>query len=363
MSLTSSLPHAFGLHISDRALKLVLLRPRVSLWNKALPIVDIAAEKKMPEGIIVGGEIKKRDLLLVEMRELLNQNRIKKISRNVGVVANLPESKTFLKFVTLGGKTDEEINNHILKSVTSEIPLPQDELVTDTQIFKNQTGTHSALIGAAAKSSVDAFTSVLEEIGMTIFALEPESIATARAVLPIASEDGLKKTEMIIDIGSEKTSAIFTTGCIPRLTTLVPFSGNLLTKIIAEKLNTTYEKAEEIKTRCGLNIKKCDGALKIVLNDIINELVSHLKNAIKFYHLQFIDAPKVGIIHLSGGGAYLLKLDSIISRELRIKARLADIFRNVSLPKGNDNSSPILHYATAIGLSLRGASAPFPEHE
>ncbi len=362
MSLVSSLPHAFGLHISDNTLKLVLLRPQPSLWTKALPIIDIATSHGLPPGVIINGEIKKRDILIQELRELFKQNKIRKISKNVGVVANLPESKTFLKFLTLSGKTDEEINKYILKSATSEIPLPQEELTMDTQLFKDKNGINSAVIGAAPKSTVLDFTEILEELNMTVFALEIESIAITRAVLTVSLKDELKKTEMILDMGSERTSAIFTTGGIPRLTVLVPFSGNMLTKTISEKLNLSLEKAEEIKLRCGLDIKKCDGTLKASISDIIDDLVSKIKNAIKFYHSQFIDAPKVGSIHLSGGGAYLQKLDSILSKELRIKARPADLFKNIILP-AKIESSPLLHYITAIGLSLRGTLAPFPEYE
>lgn len=362
MSLVSSLLHAFGLHISDNALKLVLLRPQSSLWVKTLPVIDIAITRALPEGVIVNGEIKKHDIFVQELRDLFSQNKIKKISKNVGVVANLPESKTFLKFLTLSGKTGEEINKFILKSTTSEIPIPQEELSVDTQIFKNKTGTTSVLIGAAPKSIVNAYTSALEELNITIFALEIESVAIARAILPLAEESELKKTEMIIDIGSERTSAIFTTGGIPRLTALVPFSGNLLTKMISEKMNVPLEKAEEIKLNCGLDVKKCEDALKTVLSGVIDEFVSNVKNAIKFYHSQFIDAPKVGLIHLSGGGAYLLKLDNILSKEFKIKARPANLFKNIVLPRKEDGSS-FLHYTTAIGLSMRGALAPFPEYE
>lgn len=362
MSLVSSLPHAFGLHISDNTLKLVLLRPQPSLWTKTLPVIDVAIARLLPEGVIVNGEIKKRDIFIQEIRTLLSQNKIKKISKNVGVVANLPESKTFLKFLTLSGKTGEEVSKFILKSATSEIPIPQEELSMDTQIFKNKTGITSALICAAPKSIVDAYTSALEEMNMTVFALEIESAAIARAVLPLSEENELKKTEMIIDIGSDRTSAIFTTGGIPRLAVLVPFSGNMLTKTISEKMNVPLDKAEETKLNCGLDLKKCNGALKTILSGIIDEFVLNVKNAINFYHSQSIDAPKVGLIHLSGGGAYLLKLDSILSKELRIKARPADLFNNIVLhPKGDSTS--LLHYTAAIGLSLRGTLAPFPEYE
>lgn len=362
MSLISSLPHAFGLHISDRTLKLVLLRPQPSLWIKTFPVIDVAVAHTLPEGVIVNGEIKKRDLLIQEFHALFNNAKIKKISTSVGIVANLPEAKTFMKFVTLSGKTGEEVSKYILKSVTSEIPIPQEELTLNTQIFKDKSGINSALIGAASKTTVDAFTSVLEELNLNIFALEVESVAIARAILPATEEGELKKTEMIIDIGSERTSAIFTTGGIPRLTMLLPFSGNLLSKAIAEKLNLPLEKAEEIKLRCGLDIKKCEGALKESVSVIIDDFISKVRDAIKFYHSQFIDAPKIGQIHLSGGGAYLQKLDSILSKELRIKARPADLYKNIVLPPKGDGSS-LLHFVAAIGLSLRGSLAPFPEYE
>lgn len=165
---------------------------------------------------------------------------------------------------------------------------------------------------------------------------------------------------MIIDLGRERTSVIFATGGIPRLSVLVPFSGNLITETIAKNLTLAFEKAEDIKLSCGLDVKKCEGKLRVVLDGLINDLVSRLHDTIKFYHSQFLDAPKVGAIHLSGGGAYLQKLDSIVSKELRIKARQALTSKSVKIIKIIE--SP-LRFTAAIGLAMRGLVAPIPNHE
>ncbi len=362
MSFSTSLPHAFGLHITDSALKIALIQSRFGLWSKPLPVLRIALTHELPAGIVSNGEIKNRQEFINELRTLLLKSRIKKINNNIGVVANLPETKTFLKYVCFTEKAKEDLDKFINKYASNEIPLPQEDLSLDYQTFEERGSVASAILCAAPKSTVNDFTSVFEEMGLTIFALEVESLAIARAVLPPLNTDEIKKTEMIIDIGSERTSAIFATGGVPRLTVLVPFSGAMFTKKLAESLKIDFKKAEEFKIHCGLNLKKCDGATQGMVNATISEFMTSLKSAIKFYHSQFLDAPKVGSIHLSGGGAYLQRLDSIVSKELRIKARKADLLSKISLPSDMDQES-ILHYTTAVGLSLRGALAPFPEYE
>lgn len=359
MSILSETSHAFGLHIGDRSLKLVLLQSPISLWSKSLPVVRLAIERGIPPGIIQNGDIKDREKLKEELQQILLEARIKKTG-HFGVVANLPEGKTFLKFENITGKNKSEIDERLNKIAASEIPFPKEELSLDMQLFPIGPNEFSALICAAPKSSVDAYSSILEEVGLTVFALEPEAVALVRPILPIPKIEEIKKTEMIIDLGGERTNVIFATGGIPRLSVLVPFSGNLITETIAKNLNLTLQKAEEIKLSCGLDVKKCEGKLRVVLNDLITNLVSRLHDAIKFYHSQFLDAPKVGAVHLSGGGAYLQKLSSIISKELRIKAREALNSKYIELNKKTETP---LRFTAAIGLALRGLIDPIPNHE
>ncbi len=339
---------------------MVLLEPRLAIWKSRLPRLKSFASRELSPGLIENGEIKNMDGLRLELRDLLDSARVQKIY-GIGVVANLPEAKTFLKYVPapeLNG--EEEIKKIVQKTISTEIPFAKEELITDTQLFQNS-GGRSLLIGAAPKSSADAYIALLEGLGLTIYALEIEAVAIARAIGNGSQLGELPKTEMIIDIGAERTSVIFTTGGVPRLTVLVPFSGNQLTKLIADRLKITYEQAEQTKLNCGLDLKLCEGGLRTLLGTVIEDFILRLKNAVKYYHSQFKDAPKVTSIRLSGGGSYLLKLDSVISQELRVKARKADISsRLAALPK--TKTDDFLHYTTAFGLALRGSNYVFEDN-
>jgi Tfp pilus assembly PilM family ATPase len=121
-------------------------------------------------------------------------------------------------------------------------------------------------------------------------------------------------------------------------------------------LSLSLKQAEEVKIVCGLDKKKCQGSLRKILHDRVDELVKNIKNTSNFYKNHFPYANKVGKVLIVGGGANLINIDEVLSQKLDLPVESGNLFANLSAP---DGKTPIakekaLSFATAIGLALRG---------
>lgn len=152
-------PEVFGLDISEASVKIFLDNKLIRAPNK--------------------GNLKQ------SLKQALKQAKIK----NQKAVASIPEKYSFVWL--------KENNKNIEKSVSENIPLPLDK------IYYNYQSTEAGiLIVAAIKKVVDEYAQMIEGAGVSIQALEPEALATARALRPD------KGTILIVDMGLQGASFI-----------------------------------------------------------------------------------------------------------------------------------------------------------
>ena len=274
----------------------------------------------------------------------------------------MPETKAFIKVIEIPIVAEEKIPDTINKEIKNHFPFSPDEVYLDWQKiidYNLSDDKIKILTSIAHKEIVDSYTELLLDSGLKPFALEIESSAICRALLPeeINFEDkqnDLRAGTAIIDIGATRTSLVFYDSGTIQFTTSIPFSGRQITEKIAEKLKFTPKEAETAKIKCGLDDKKCQGILRKILYEDIGEMTTKIKNSLLFYHKHFKENNPIKKIILCGGGANFKNINKIIENELKIKTELANPLINI---KAGDIKLPIeatLGYTTAIGLALRG---------
>ncbi|NTW22071.1 type IV pilus assembly protein PilM [Candidatus Falkowbacteria bacterium] len=373
LSNTSEFP--IGLDISDFSLKLVQL-------NKAGESFSIQAISKidLPAGIIDDGEIKNRDELVKYLKNLIDTPRFGKVSSHE-VTACLPENKTFVKLIEIDNGPND-LRETILAEMEKHIPLPVDEIYFDWQIVSKDQGKNLVLLGAAPKQIVDDYSNIFDELGLSVFALEIESSAICRALLP--EENSRIKSDQtnnyaILDIGAKRTSMIFYAHKTILFTVSLPISGEAVTKNIADNLKIDRDQAERAKIICGLDEEKAEGVIREILASQIGELVKKIKEVLSYYETHFPGQGAIGSVFLCGGGSNIENIDKILADSLGLPVLLGDPLLNIkddrekinhlfaetyslSLDAGKNNSGDDLTYtqnsslafATAIGLGLRG---------
>lgn len=346
----------FGLDIGELALRLVLIKKR-GKKNYLLSHNEIA----LPKGVIVDGEIIKKDQLKKYIDDLLSkQVKGKKINTNK-LISVLPETKTFIKLIDIKAANEDDIKNVLNREIINHIPLDIGEIYFDWQIIDGfkPNKTSKILVGAAPRKLVNSYMEVLKKANLMPFALEIEAAGIIRCLLTKKKEldTGAK---IIIDMGAVRTSLILYNQGSVQFTASLPISGAEITKSISEKLKIDYKQAERAKIVCGLDETKCEGALKKILFSNINKLILKINEVINFYH-ESSDEKNVEEIILCGGGANFSKIDKVLQEKLNIPTKIGNPLSNIYKVNKSAEIKPakILSFTTAIGLALRGTGKDF----
>lgn len=370
--------YPIGLDISDLSLKLVQL-------DKTGSKIKIQALGKIsvPEGLIVGGEVKDQNQVVDIIKKLINKPKYGRVSSDT-VVACLPETKTFVKLIEIE-KTPNNLADIIETEIEKHVPMVAEEMYYDWQVIEDRGDVQLVLVGAAPKKIVNQYTELLDKARLSVEALEIEPIALCRSLLQEESPSfkGVSdKNHVIIDIGATRTSLVVYAKNTILFTVSIPISGDKITENIAASLEINKEQAEKAKIICGLKEDEAGGIISKVLAGTINDLNDKISEVIEFHNNHFSQHGDISRITICGGGANIKGIDKIISKTTSIETVRGDALVNLGEAKekflkllsetysldsdfskngknGEKNNLSVsqdssLTFATAIGLALRG---------
>lgn len=344
MSLLNTNENAFGLDISDRNLRLIQLKKKGKKFA-----IQLYNEIKLPPDCISGGEVKDAKIFLNSLNKLIKTKHGRGKLRDE-VVSVLPEDKTFLKVINIPVVGKDKIKSTIAEVLPQHMPLNIEDIYFDWQIIQTTEQNQTVLIGASPKNIVDSYVQILSESNLMPTALEIESAAIARVLIDPAD----KNPQIIIDIGANRTGLfLYDSGTI-KFTVTLPISGNNITQLIADTLELDFEKAEKTKMLCGFDKTKCNGALLEILSETINELVTHINQAIDFYTNNFPANRPIEKIILCGGGASFKNITNVLQEKLKLPVIISNPWQNIINPNPHFfNPEKGQSFITAMGLAMR----------
>ncbi len=366
---------SIGIDIGDRSLKLAFIKKHGSSFS-----LENHGSINVPIGAIEEGIIKKQAELIKCIQKLVSQSLGKKIKTNYAHVC-LPETKTFIKRISIEPSEKEEICARIKEELPNHIPIPTEELYLDWKILnKNQEQKATdILVGAVPKDISDSYTNTLLLSGIKPVSLQIEAEAILRSILPVNRE--LSEAIAIIDIGATRSSFICFDKQIIQFSVTLPISGENITQIIEERLKITRKEAEKAKRLFGIDKHEGDDSLSDIIKTEITELIESIKKNLSYYNEHFQNTSEIKYLAITGGGAYLKGFINLLSEELpTIKIYNANPLINLNKNQKNflgSKNKPItfdflnkylgreninipetflikdsLRYTTAIGLAL-----------
>lgn len=343
MNLISN-KNVFGLDIGERAIKLAQLKKR----GKKI-ILAAYNELALPPEIIVNGEIKQEDKFADLVKQLVKTAKGNKIISKE-LVAVLPETKTLLKVIELSVNGEEEIAETIKKEIVNHFPVSPEEIYFDWQILKQTAEKIKLVVGAVPKAIADSYFSAIEKSGFIPIIFEIEAAAIARSLMA----DADSQAKIIIDFGAIRSGLSVYDQKTVQFTASLPISGKKITETISKTLNLDVKSAEKAKIVCGLETKKCEGALLKILLKPIDELAAQIKKAVLFYKDNFPEGNQIAEVILCGGGANFSQIDLVLSEKLKLPVRIGGpLLKIAPAKKLAIPNNKILSYTTALGLALR----------
>ena len=344
-------PHPFGLDLSDLSIKVVQLDEE----GRGDRVIGYGEAAIAPRSV-ADGEILNADAVAEAIRKAIANAHPRPISTK-RVVCSLPETKAFLRIITIPRMEEEEAREAVKWEMEANIPLPIDQVYYDWQIledplFAQDRKKMSVLVVAVARKVVDQFVDILQKVGLTVVGLEIESIAQARGLLA-DKEDS--KTTMIVDVGDRRTSFLISTHNIPCFTSSVPLSGESFTDAIAKALGLSNEEAEKTKITYGIGSAIKNDHIFHAVESVLENLITEIKKSMDFYVTGLQYAASVDQIILCGGGSKTKGLVPYLSQRLGKDIILGNPWVNFDMGKNlpvmpRDTS---IQFSTAIGLALK----------
>lgn len=335
---------SFGLDISDESLKFVEL-----IGTKNGIRVGKYGKRKIPSGIIEAGKIKKPKLF----EEILSN--LKKEEGLISARVSLSEEQIYLFKLRLEKLGLKSIREGIELSLEEHVPIQAQDAIFDYELLNEDDQHLEVQVAVIPKNMVGEYLLVFRNSGILISSLEFEAQALARVVV---KKDDLE-TYMVVDFGEKHTGISIISRGIVMLTSTLDVGGVMLTNMIQKNFKISFEEAEKMKRRYGLQRNTVNKEMFSVLLNGVSILRDEIAKHFLYWNTHKDDwgkdNPPIKKIILCGGDSGLIGISEYFSVTLKNPIEIANVWTNIVdvekyVPEISFDES--LSFAVAIGLAL-----------
>jgi type IV pilus assembly protein PilM len=342
-------PNGFGLEIDDSSVKAFHFGKKGYDLSGAL-----GGFRPLRKGIIQDSQVIQAEELSAEIKELLRTSKPKPI-REKFVVFSIPETKAFVRTIQIPKMTRAEAGEAVKWETEANIPVSLDKVYLDWQVIGSCEKNNEILVAAIPKEIVEGYCKAITLSGLIPLAVEVDVIATIRS---LTSETSNKEPILIADIGADKTSLVICKNQVPYFSSSIPLCGKTFTDALQKGLGVSLEQAKNLKEKYGLGKMKKDDMLYNIYNPLVENLAVEIGRSLNFYSESICTQEKVEKIIISGGGSLLRELAGYLAVRLGKNVSIGNpaVGLGISLDAKQKNAGDISHFATAIGLAMRGSN-------
>ena len=273
-----------------------------------------------------------------------------KIDTN-NVVAGIPSAQSFATVITTPKLSDQELQGAMKLQAEQYIPMAVDQVKMDWHVIgpgKNE-NEMKVLLVAAPIGAVNKYLSIIQKAGLELQALEINSLALVRSLLPAASP-----AVLVLDIGSLATDITIVHEKAPQLIRSVQVGGEIFVRAVSQDLGLDAEQAEQFTRKFGLTKTKLEGQVLKAVKPTIDILTDEIQKSVKYFGQQYPDV-KLEKMVVTGGTAALPEFTTYLANATGLPVELGNPWINVSYPAAMQQKllSLSLQYAVANGLALR----------
>lgn len=344
MNLFSSVGDFFALDIGTTAVRVVELKPSGGGWSLvrygSAPVDIKVATSDAPED-----QRRLSDIIT----NLIGQSGIS--ARNVAV--GIPSNKTFITVVDLPDIPLQELTSTIKYQAEQFIPMQIDDVKMDWSVLGKSLRDPSkveVLLASVSKKFSEARLDMVEGLGLNVIAIEPDSLALCRSLIPPATKDA----HVIVDFGDFSTDIVITLGDAPRLIRSIPVGMQTLVRAAMQNLNVDTNQAVQFILKFGLYPDRLEGQILKSLDATLEQFTSEITKSAKFFQSRYPSVP-IGSVVLSGYTLTIPAFGDYIATKTGMQAVPGNAWGNVQA-SGNlrDQLAQIApQFAVAVGLAER----------
>lgn len=278
--------------------------------------------------------------------------------RTKSIVISMSETEVFSRLLTLPVVSESEIPEAINWALKPMVPVSMDSLnISFVEIDRKKTGNSEMVnwyVVAAPKERVNQYVDIFSKAGLTILAVETESLALCRVVqhsYEISPEEDI----FIMDLGAENTNVILARGGVPIFSQSISTGSEALTKVIASDFGIDEQKAEEYKIQHGILMEgegeKIGRSILPILDLVTGESLRTLR-----YYTEKIKGQGIKRAFITGGGSALKGIASYFQNKSGLTTEVANLLANIktNIALADNKKNIVNSFNVAIGLALKG---------
>ena len=247
---------------------------------------------------------------------------------------------------------ESELREAVRFEAHKYIPSSLDEVALSWEIVGIQdipggAGKMEVLLVAALNKEISRYEQHIAGAGLALDFLELETFSIVRSI--VGNEPGLV---LLIDIGSRATNLILVESGLVKVSRNLDVGGRDITRVIAESLSITEERAKVLK-RSGKDFLIAPESALVF--PVLQMIASEAERMLATYQAKHSGVQCKGVV-LSGGTAQFSGLVHYYANMLKLPVTLGDPWKNVEYdPRlarkiGEFGTS----FSVALGLALRG---------
>jgi type IV pilus assembly protein PilM len=335
-----------GCDVGSSTIKIVELKP---LKNDEFQLVHAAVGELSPEAI-VDGAIMDSSLVVEALTRLISENGIK----NPKFGGSLSGHSVIIKKIQLPSMTEAELAESIQWEAEQYIPFDINDVNLDYVVLETgSSDTMDVLLVAVKRDRINDFTSVIVQAGKDPVLVDVDVFAVQNAFETNYSSRG--ETVALVNVGASVMNINVLHNGNSVFWRDVAFGGNLYTEAIQREFNLPREDAERIKL--GGDVGQISRQqVDSVLSAASEDLAAELQKTIDFF-VATSSVDRLDRVMLSGGGALVANLDSVLQERFQVPVELLNPFRNIRYnesdfdPDWINKNAPAM--AVAVGLAIR----------
>ncbi len=337
-----------GIDIGTLSIKIVEFsnengRPKLEnyaiLTNYGLALRNLvqSGEGKTPKAF--GGEASPM------LRRLVKTGAIEAREINMSV----PIFSSFLTVMELPQMSESEVVNAIQFEAKKYVPVPLESVVIDWSLIGTSGGGKILiLLVAIPRDLINEYTNIARGADLKLLTIELETISAARALIgndPVPA--------VLMDMGSRDTTISVVDNGSLRISHSIETSGEDLTQVLANSLNISWRRAEELKKENGLKIMDNNSQITSVLTPMLDIIIKAAQNIIDIYFGKY--KKKIEKLIIYGGASKMPGFAQYLNSRLKIDVVIGAPFSRVTYP---EKLKPVINeigheFTIAIGLALK----------
>ena len=336
---------SIGLDLADESLKFVEL-----INTKNGIRVGRHGERSIPTGVIESGKIKNPK----RMEEILTSLRQEEGLKSVRV--SLPEEQVYLFKLRLEKLGLVHIRESIELALEEHVPLSAADAIFDYELLSQDTQNVELQVAAVPKNVIESYLSIFKDAQIRVQSFELEAQAIERAVI----KKGDPETYMIVDFGEKRTGIFIVSRGIVMFTSTLDVGGAMLTDMIAKNFKISFDEAEKMKRKYGLERNTPNKELFAVLLNSVSVLRDDIVKHFLYWHTHKDEEgknnPPIKKIIMCGGDSNLIGLSEYLSVSIKNTVEMANVWTNIIDTETyvpDINFEQALSFTSALGLALR----------